>query len=114
MCPVREVSTTFVDQKSRPLNDVSPWPQADRANPTRGELAELLRRPWTAAPFRTNNPKLNAVIDLHSNIFFGRSSKKGTISKTAPVPSALLGYALAAFGQLQILDFADARNDLER
>ena len=22
------------------VNDVSPWPQADRANPTRGELAE--------------------------------------------------------------------------
>ncbi|MAI71617.1 MAG: hypothetical protein CMM01_11970 [Rhodopirellula sp.] len=88
MCPVRGVSTTFVDKKSQPLNDVSPWPQADCANPTRGELAELLKGPWKAHQNARNPPKPNAVKDLHSNICFCSSSKKGTISKTMPVPSA--------------------------
>jgi len=33
---------------------------------------------------------------------------------TAPVPSADLGYALAAVGQLQIRDFIAPGNELER
>ena len=114
MCPVRGISTTFVDKKSRPLNDFSPWPQADCANPTRGELAEQLRGPWGTRPTWSKAPKPIAVKDLQSNTCFCRSSKKGTISKIVPVPSALLGYALAAFGQLQIFDFTAPRNDLER
>lgn len=99
---------------SQPLNDVSPWPQADRVNPTRGELAESLRGPLTARLHRNDPPKPNAVKDLHSNTYFERSSKKGTILSTVPAPSALLGYAVVAFGQLQILDFANVGNARER
>ena len=38
--PAREVSMTVVNRSSTTVDDVSPWPQADRVNPTQGELAE--------------------------------------------------------------------------
>ncbi len=38
--PVREVSMSVVNSCSTTLDDVSPWPQADRVNLTQGELAE--------------------------------------------------------------------------
>lgn len=38
--PVREVFGDDGNGGLRAINDVSPWPQADRADPTQGELAE--------------------------------------------------------------------------
>ena len=40
MHPAREVSMTGLKPVQPPSNEVSPWPQADRANLTQGELAE--------------------------------------------------------------------------
>jgi hypothetical protein len=42
--PAREVSMTVVNRSSTTVDDVSPWPQADRVNPTQGELAEERNR----------------------------------------------------------------------
>ncbi|MDG2222479.1 MAG: hypothetical protein P8L85_13940 [Rubripirellula sp.] len=90
-----------------PSNDVSPWPQADRVNPTQGELAE----DHCTASGTPNHWSISVASPMLSKACGKRvvvvcSGEKRHSCAAVPVPSTALGYALGQFGQLQILAFS--------
>jgi hypothetical protein len=113
--PAREVSMTVVNRSSTTVDDVSPWPQADRVNPTQGELAEERNRRSNHRFWRKCSDVSRMLSKTCNHCIAVLSvAEKGHDFLAVPVPSTALGYALAQPGQLQIIDFDRSRIALTR
>lgn len=100
----------------RPIDDVSPWPQADRVNPTRGELAEDATIAWNLAKDQTPLKELSHLLSMTCNqsIEVIWVVEKGQNQNVVPVPSTALGYVLDVGGQPQICHFPEPSNSAKR
>ena len=93
-------------------NDVSPWPQADRAIPTQGELAEDQNLVIGA----TSIGRLFSLSRLLAKTCNQRVAVRSDVAgccqrRMLLAPTTALDYALWRFGQLQISYFPPTRID---